>query len=160
MAWHLDEKDRAYGSVCPLGVSLTLKKGIHFSESSGHDKGFRRQLLVHEPEIQPLVPLTLPALMIMLIRLSLFKRHGLPYPLFAAIEILEILLLEDESDEREGANGDEDFVAAVVVRRIVCTVDFWMEGLTRGCGSEKTLPDIAYMTGEEMGNCLRSGEAE
>ena len=41
--------------------------------------------------------------------------------------MLEVLLLEDEGGEGEGADGDEDFVAAIVVGGVVCTVDFYME---------------------------------
>jgi len=48
----------------------------------------------------------------------------LPCSFFAAIEVLEILLLEDESHEREGADGDKDFVAAVVIGSIICAVNF------------------------------------
>ena len=40
--------------------------------------------------------------------------------------MLEVLLLEEEGGEGEGADGDEDFVAAVVVRGVVCAVDFWI----------------------------------
>lgn len=77
--------------------------------------------------------------MIQLIRLPLFKSHSLPYPLFPAIEMLEILLLEDESNEREGANGDENFVAAVIVRSVVCAVNFCVDGLVSVVGEGEQL---------------------
>jgi len=38
--------------------------------------------------------------------------------------MLEILLLEEEGGEGEGADGDEDFIAAVVVGGVICAVDF------------------------------------
>ena len=92
-----------------------------------------RQVLIHKPKIQPPVPLLLPALVILLIRLTLLNRHRGPKSLFLTIKVLEILLLEDKGSKGEGADGDEDFIAAVVVGGVVCAVDFdaWEGSLVR-----------------------------
>lgn len=90
------------------------------------------QPLIHEPKIQPLITLPRPTLVIQLICLPLLERHSLPYPLFSAVEVLEILLLENERYEGDGADGDENLIAAVVVGGIVCAIDFWVEELARG----------------------------
>ena len=94
--------------------------------SPGRDPTFEysRQVLIHKPKIQPLVPFLLPTLMILLIRFTLLKRHRCPSPLLFAVQVFEVLLLKDEGGEGEGADGHEDFVAAVVVGSVVCAVYF------------------------------------
>ena len=76
-----------------------------------------------EPEVQALVAVLLSLHLIRLVRNTLSSGHSIPSLRLFPVEETEILSLGDEDHERQGANGDEDLVAAVVVGDIVLAVE-------------------------------------
>jgi hypothetical protein len=80
-------------------------------------------LLVFEPKLQSRIPVPLPLLQVRLIRRSLVHTHRLPRPLFRLIQPHQPPPLHHQRHERQGADGDENLIAAVVVGRVVFAVD-------------------------------------
>ena len=78
---------------------------------------------VLEAEVQALVAILLPLHLIGLVRYALAAAHSIPHLCLALVEPTEVLSLGNEDHERQGANGDEDLVAAVVVRDIVLAIE-------------------------------------
>jgi len=95
-----------------------------------------------KPKIQPLIPIPLSPCLLLLIYLHLLLTHRAPNALFLAVELAEIFALREEGEEGEGADGEEDFVARVVVGCVVGAVDFLrgrLEGwIGRGRGGKRT----------------------
>jgi hypothetical protein len=79
--------------------------------------------LVLESELQPLISLLFPTPHVLLISHSLPLLHPLPYPLLPLIQQHEPPPLPQHHHQRQRTDGDQDFVATVVVGRVVRAVD-------------------------------------
>ena len=78
---------------------------------------------VLEAEVQALVAIFLSLHLIRLVRNAFRSAHGIPSLCLSPVEPSEVLSLGNEDHKRQGANGDEDLIAAVVVGDIVLAIE-------------------------------------
>ena len=74
---------------------------------------------IYKSEIQTLVPVSLPGVIIILVRGLLISRHGAPDSLLLLVEIHQRLSLHHKGNEAKCTDRDEDGITALVVRRII-----------------------------------------
>lgn len=80
-------------------------------------------ILVREPEIQPLVSILFTSRQVVLIRSLFLKRHGVPSCDLLSVEVSQEFPLNEDNDQRQCADAYQDRISAVVIWRIVSSVD-------------------------------------
>jgi len=76
-----------------------------------------------KPEIQPLIPILLPHLSIILIRILLLNTHHRPNLLLPLIQNDQILPLHNKSNNRQSTFSNQNGIYTMVTRRIIWLVD-------------------------------------
>lgn len=78
---------------------------------------------VKEPKVKSLITIQLPSILVLLISRLLLNSHCAPLGLLLLVQVRQILSLGDEGEQAQAADGQQDSVALLVVRGVVCSVD-------------------------------------